>query len=93
MCACNRRSEMNEIKIVKGLEWGAAADSNARWSGILLRDVVQYAGLTEDKLQEAVVEHILFEGGDRDWEFVGHLHSRSQGNKHTWGCVACLRDE
>ena len=66
MCAGNRRSEMNEIKIVKGLEWGAAAVSNALWSGVLLRDVLQYAGLTEDKLQEAVVEHIQFEGGDCD---------------------------
>ena len=66
MCAGNRRSEMNEIKVVKGLEWGAAAVSNARWSGVLLRDVLQYAGLTEDKLQEAGVEHIQFEGADHD---------------------------
>ena len=66
MCAGNRRSEMNEIKVVKGLAWGAGAVSNARWGGVLLRDVMRYAGLTEERLNEDGVLHVQFEGADRD---------------------------
>ncbi|KAF3856499.1 hypothetical protein F7725_017222 [Dissostichus mawsoni] len=32
-CAGNRRSEMNMVKQVKGLNWGIAAISNATWGG------------------------------------------------------------
>ena len=41
-CAGNRRSEMNQIKVVKGLNWGAAAISTAEWTGVLLKDVLRY---------------------------------------------------
>ena len=41
-CAGSRRSEMNEIKKVKGLDWGAAAISTAEWSGARLIDVLRY---------------------------------------------------
>ena len=41
-CAGNRRSEMNRIKLVKGLNWGAAAISTAEWTGVLLKDVLRY---------------------------------------------------
>lgn len=40
-CAGNRRSEMNQIKMVKGLNWGAAAISTAEWTGVLLKDVLR----------------------------------------------------
>lgn len=60
-CAGNRRSEMNKIKLVKGLNWGAAAISTAEWSGALLKDVLRYAGLDDSS-----VEHIQFEGADHD---------------------------
>ena len=40
-CAGNRRSEMNKIKMVKGLNWGAAAISTAEWTGVLLKDVLR----------------------------------------------------
>lgn len=40
-CAGNRRSEMNQIKVVKGLNWGAAAISTAEWTGVLLKDVLR----------------------------------------------------
>ena len=33
---------MNEIKKVKGLDWGAAAISTAEWSGARLIDVLRY---------------------------------------------------
>ena len=33
---------MNRIKLVKGLNWGAAAISTAEWTGVLLKDVLRY---------------------------------------------------
>ncbi|CAH3176142.1 unnamed protein product, partial [Porites lobata] len=60
-CAGSRRSEMNQIKKVKGLDWGAAAISTAEWSGARLIDVLRYAGL-----DEKAIEHIQFEGADHD---------------------------
>ena len=40
-CAGNRRSEMNKIKMVKGLNWGAAAISTAEWTGVPLKDILR----------------------------------------------------
>lgn len=62
-CAGNRRSELSKVKTVKGLNWGAAAISNASWSGARLRDVLLYAGLTD---KDEKVKHIQFEGLDTD---------------------------
>jgi len=62
-CAGNRRSEMNKIQQVKGLDWGAAAISNASWSGVKLRDVLQFAGY-DHKRSGAL--HVQFEGLDKD---------------------------
>lgn len=47
MCAGNRRSEMIEVKPVKGLSWGPAAVSNAEWTGVRLKDVLNLMGITE----------------------------------------------
>ncbi|XP_076012857.1 sulfite oxidase, mitochondrial [Genypterus blacodes] len=63
-CAGNRRSEMNKVKQVKGLNWGIAAISNATWSGARLRDVLQAAGYHPDVAQWA--RHVQFEGLDKD---------------------------
>ncbi|XP_029288391.1 sulfite oxidase, mitochondrial [Cottoperca gobio] len=63
-CAGNRRSEMNEVKQVKGLNWGIAAISNATWSGARLRDVMLAAGYGPDVAQRAF--HVQFEGLDKD---------------------------
>lgn len=63
-CAGNRRSEMNQVKQVKGLNWGIAAISNATWSGARLRDVLQAAGYGSDVAKWA--RHVLFEGLDKD---------------------------
>jgi len=54
-CSGNRRSEMTEVKAVKGLNWGQAAIGNATWTGVLLRDVLVSAGLKEDAKG---VEHV-----------------------------------
>lgn len=48
-----------QVKPVKGLNWGAAAISNASWGGAKLRDVLMYAGLTDEDKR---VIHIHFEG-------------------------------
>lgn len=63
-CAGNRRSEMNKVKQVKGLNWGIAAISNATWSGARLRDVLLAAGYRPDVAQWA--HHVQFEGLDKD---------------------------
>ncbi|KAM5179546.1 sulfite oxidase, mitochondrial [Mantella aurantiaca] len=62
-CAGNRRSEMNAVKLVKGLDWGTAAISNAQWAGARLRDVLLEAGYTEDTSKAL---HVHFEGLDQD---------------------------
>ncbi|XP_012696563.1 sulfite oxidase, mitochondrial [Clupea harengus] len=63
-CAGNRRSEMNAVKQVKGLNWGIAAISNATWSGARLRDVLLHAGFGPEVASKA--QHVQFEGLDRD---------------------------
>ncbi|XP_067287332.1 sulfite oxidase, mitochondrial [Pseudorasbora parva] len=63
-CAGNRRSEMNSIKQVKGLNWGIAAISNATWSGARLRDVLLHYGFGPEVAAKA--QHVQFEGLDMD---------------------------
>ncbi|KAG7472028.1 hypothetical protein MATL_G00104240 [Megalops atlanticus] len=61
-CAGNRRSEINQVKPVKGLNWGIAAISNATWAGARLRDVLIHAGYEPG----VKGKHVQFEGLDRD---------------------------
>lgn len=49
MCGGNRRSEMNEVKPVKGLSWGAAAVGNAIWSGPKLCDILKQLNIESDE--------------------------------------------
>ncbi|XP_077583044.1 sulfite oxidase, mitochondrial [Stigmatopora nigra] len=63
-CAGNRRSEMNAVKQVKGLNWGIAAISNGVWAGARLRDVLLAAGYGPHTAQWA--RHVQFEGLDKD---------------------------
>lgn len=62
-CAGNRRSELNKVKEVKGLNWGSAAISTAEWSGVLLIDVLKYAGVD---VNNPKIQHVQFEGLDTD---------------------------
>ena len=62
-CGGNRRSAMSKVKHVRGLSWGPAAISNARWTGVKLRDVLAYAGLSE---KQKDLHHVQFEGLDHD---------------------------
>lgn len=49
MCGGNRRSEMTNVKPVKGLSWGAAAVGNAIWSGPKLCDILREMGVQSDE--------------------------------------------
>ncbi|RWS31355.1 putative sulfite oxidase-like protein, partial [Leptotrombidium deliense] len=62
-CAGNRRSDMNKIEVVKGLNWGPAAISNAKWTGVRLVDVLRHCGLNINNEQ---IKHVQFEGLDLD---------------------------
>jgi sulfite oxidase len=57
-CAGNRRSEHSLIKPVKGVPWREGAIGNAKWTGVLLSDVLKKAGLKEG------ARHVWFEGLD-----------------------------
>jgi DMSO/TMAO reductase YedYZ molybdopterin-dependent catalytic subunit len=56
-CAGNGRSHL-EPK-VKGVQWDIGAVGNANWSGVLLRDVLERAGLAENATE------VILEGADR----------------------------
>lgn len=62
-CAGNRRSHMATYKGVRGLSWGMSAISNAKWTGVKLSDVLNYAGM-----RESDAEHVIFTGLDKDVE-------------------------
>lgn len=61
MCGGNRRSEMNQVKVVKGLSWSGGAVGNARWTGARLKDVLEKMGVKSDEKR-----HVIFEGIDLD---------------------------
>ncbi|KAM3585879.1 hypothetical protein VKS41_002419 [Umbelopsis sp. WA50703] len=44
VCAGNRRKEVNKYKQTVGFNWGAAGVSTARWTGVLLKEVLKAFG-------------------------------------------------
>jgi nitrate reductase (NAD(P)H) len=44
-CAGNRRKEQNLIKKGMGFDWGTSAVSTNIWTGVLMRDVLNYVGI------------------------------------------------
>ena len=62
-CSGNRRAHMNEEKQTKGLEWKGAAIGNAEWSGVRLRDLLNYIGFEANRKE---MKHFQFEGYDQD---------------------------
>ena len=60
MCGGNRRSEMNAVKEVKGLDWSSAACGNAIWEGVRLSDFLKALGVKSDESS-----HVILEGYDR----------------------------
>jgi sulfite oxidase len=62
-CAGNRRAELTRVKPIPGkVAWNVGAAGNARWGGVLLRDVLEAAGIGEG------ARHVAFTGLDRDVE-------------------------
>lgn len=50
-CSGNRRSHMTKgARSTSGLQWNQGAISNAEWTGVLLRDLLLDAGVTEDEM-------------------------------------------
>ncbi|XP_058130272.1 sulfite oxidase, mitochondrial [Anopheles ziemanni] len=62
MCGGNRRSEMMEVKPIKGLPWGPSAVGNAQWTGARLCDVLRDMGVRQGDEEG----HVQFEGLDTD---------------------------
>lgn len=73
-CAGNRREDMTNVKPVKGLGWSCGAISNSEWTGVLLRDVLEHAGVDVNDPEGAGIEHVQFEGegGARKKRWVPH---------------------
>lgn len=61
MCGGNRRSEMNGVKEVRGLSWGAGAVGNAVWEGVRLSDLLEAMEVKPDENL-----HVILEGYDHD---------------------------
>uniref|UniRef100_A0A0N5APD5 sulfite oxidase n=1 Tax=Syphacia muris TaxID=451379 RepID=A0A0N5APD5_9BILA len=64
-CAGNRRADMSKEKTVQGLPWKGSAISNAKWTGVRLRDVLVAAGVDPNDKR---IKHVHFEGADHDTE-------------------------
>ncbi|KAL3990175.1 Oxidoreductase molybdopterin binding domain family protein [Acanthocheilonema viteae] len=64
-CAGNRRSEMNAVKKVQGLNWKNSAVGNAKWTGVRLKDVLMKAGINPNDKR---IKHVIFRGADVDSE-------------------------
>ncbi|CAM9091374.1 unnamed protein product, partial [Chrysoparadoxa australica] len=62
VCAGNRRKEENMIKQGLGFSWGPAAVSNAMWTGVWLKDVLEYAGI---KSYEEGAQNVCMVGADK----------------------------
>jgi nitrate reductase (NAD(P)H) len=58
-CAGNRRKEQNMIKKGMGFDWGAAAVSTNIWTGVLVKDVLEYVGI---KSAKDGAQHVNFFG-------------------------------
>jgi sulfite oxidase len=58
-CAGNRRTEHSLVKQVKGVPWEAGAIGNAKWSGVLLGDLLKQAEI------KTGAKHVWFEGVDQ----------------------------
>ena len=65
-CAGNRRGDMSvHAKPTRGLAWGIGAMGNVQFAGARLRDVLEWAGLSDDAVGKSV-RHVHFEGLDCD---------------------------
>uniref|UniRef100_A0A336LNS1 sulfite oxidase n=1 Tax=Culicoides sonorensis TaxID=179676 RepID=A0A336LNS1_CULSO len=70
MCGGNRRSEMMDVKPVKGLRWGQTAVGNAKWKGFRLAEILQDLGVESNE-----TDHVHFEGLDTDPTYTPYAAS------------------
>ncbi|KAJ3081736.1 hypothetical protein HDU99_004822 [Rhizoclosmatium hyalinum] len=63
-CAGNRRKEMHDAKPVKGLQWTQGAISNAIWTGVLLKDVIEQSIGPVPKEWADKIKHVQFHGAE-----------------------------
>ncbi|GMT05602.1 hypothetical protein PENTCL1PPCAC_27776, partial [Pristionchus entomophagus] len=62
-CGGNRRADMQKFKKVAGLMWEGYAISNAKWTGVRLRDVLIDLGVDPN---DERIRHVHLEGADVD---------------------------
>jgi sulfite oxidase len=77
-CGGNRRTDLGQVRPVKGGPWIVGAIGNAEWSGVLLRDVLERqlgVPLSSEPLLRSDGRHVHFEGLDVDES--GHPYSVS----------------
>lgn len=60
MCGGNRRSEMHNVKAVKGLSWGNSAVGNAIWSGPKLCEILKELGVESDDKRHVHVSLVFW---------------------------------
>lgn len=58
VCAGNRRKEQNQIRQTIGFNWGPCGVSTNVWKGVLLRDLLLAAGVSERNMRGMHVEFI-----------------------------------
>lgn len=58
VCAGNRRGEQNQVRKGKGFNWGAGGVSTSLWTGTLLKNVIDLAGVSSK------ARYVHFEGAD-----------------------------
>jgi len=64
-CGGNRRGGLDEVKKSSGTGWGCGAISTAKFSGALLRDVLEvHAGITLHNYERLGIKHVIFYGAD-----------------------------
>ena len=61
VCAGNRRKEQNMIRQTIGFNWGPSGVSTNVWKGVLLRDILLKAGVSEKNMANKHVEFIGIE--------------------------------
>ena len=69
-CAGNRRSELNAVRPVQGLDWDCGAISTSVWGGALLSDILKFSGIEIDSplVQHKIIKHVGFCGLDEPYD-------------------------
>lgn len=62
-CSGNKRKFMHEYEPVQGLMWDVNSISTAEWTGVKLKDVLNYFHID---LNDVKIKHVQFEGLDKD---------------------------